>query len=144
MHGVGFELSLNEWFDFKIPKTSIHSNYIEQVLNSETFTTHKPTQKVVWLGGLPQVDFVSKTKKGKTFENAVLQFHTKQDYFEIIVEKEIGQWLVDFIKKIKSSDKSFSYQTMKTDFEENTQIDFEIFIYSKQAEKLKEEALLIV
>ena len=144
MHGVGFELSLNEWFDFKVPKTSIQPNYIETVLNNETFATHKPTQKVVWLGGKPQIEFVTKTKKGKTFENAVLQFHTKQDYLEIVVDKEIGEWLVDFVQYLKESPKAISYQQMKQDFEDKTQTDFEIFIYSKQAEKLKETALLIV
>ena len=144
MHGVGFELSLNEWFDFKVPKTSIQPNYIETVLNNETFTTHKPTQKVVWLGGKPQIEFVTKIKKGKTFENAVLQFHTKQDYLEIVVDKEIGEWLVNFVQYLKESPKAVSYQQLKQSFEEKTQTDFEIFIYSKQAEKLKETALLIV
>ena len=144
MHGVGFELSLNEWFDFKVPKTSIKPNHIESVLNNETFTTHKSTQKVIWLGGKPQVEIVTKTKKGKTFENAVLQFHTKQDYLEIIVDKEIGEWLVEFVQFLKESPKTISYQQMKTNFEEYTQTDFELFIYSKQAEKLKENALLIV
>ncbi len=33
---------------------------------------------------------------------------------------------------------------MKQSFEEKIQTDFEIFIYSKQAEKLKETVLLIV
>ncbi len=144
MHGVGFELPLFEWFEMKVPKTSILPNYIESVLNQEIFTTHKPTQKVVWLGGLPTIEIRTKTKKGKTFENAILTFHTKRDYLEIVVEKEIGEWLIDLIKEIKLSEKSVSYQRMKQSFEEATQTDFELFIYSKSAEKLKEEALLIV
>ena len=144
MHGVGFELPLNEWFDFKVPKTSIKSNHIETVLNTEVFTTHKPTQKVVWLAGLPTVEIVTKTKKGKTFENALIQFHTKQSFTEVVVEKEIGIWLIDFIQFLKESPKSVSYQTMKTNFEEHISEDFELFIYSKSAEKLKENALLIV
>jgi len=79
-----------------------------------------------------------------TFENAVLQFHTKQDYLEIVVDKAIGEWLVDFVQYLKESPKAVSYQQMKQNFEEKIQIDFEIFIYSKQAEKLKETVLLIV
>ena len=144
MHGVGFELPLNEWFDFKVPKTSIKSNHIETVLNTEVFTTHKPTQKVVWLASLPTVEIVTKTKKGKTFENALIQFHTKQSFTEVVVEKEIGIWLIEFIQFLKESPKSVSYQTMKTNFEEHLSEDFELFIYSKSAEKLKENALLIV
>lgn len=144
MHGVGFEIPLQEWFDVKVPRTTIQPNYIESVLISEVFITHKPTQKVVWLGGIPTMEVRTKSKKGRTFENAILTFHTKNNYLEIVLEKEEGEWLIDFIKELKSSDKPISYQKMKQSFEESTQSDFEVFIYSKAMNQIKEEALLIV
>ncbi len=144
MHGVGFDLPLQDWFEMKVPKTSIPKKYIENVLNQETFSTHKSTQKVVWLGGIPSIEIKTKIKKGRTFENAWLNFHTKRDFSEIMLEKEIGEWLVDFIRELKQSDKAISYQKMKQSFEDFTQTDFEVFIYSKAANQLKEEALLIV
>ena len=144
MHGVGFELPLQEWFEMKVPRTSIKPNYIESVLNQEIFVTHKPTQKVVWLGGIPKIEIRIKTKKGRTFENAILSFHTKNNYLEVIVEKDEGEWLINFIKELKFTDKPISYQKMKQSFEEVTATDFETFIYSKAGVQLKQEALLIV
>jgi hypothetical protein len=35
MHGIGFDLPLSEWFDFKIPRTKISPDYIAQCLENE-------------------------------------------------------------------------------------------------------------
>ncbi|MGX9985601.1 B12-binding domain-containing radical SAM protein [Soonwooa purpurea] len=144
LHGVGFELPLQEWFDFKIPRTTIPKFYIEDVLNNETFSGHKPNQKVVWLGGIPQLNITTKTKKGITYENAMLSIHTKQDAVEIRMEKEIAEWLINFIQLLNESPKTLTYQQMKTHFEEALEMNFDVFIASKPAEKLKEIALLFV
>lgn len=144
MHGVGFDLSLQDWFDFKVPRTTIPKFYIEDVLNNETFSGHKPNQKIVWLGGIPNLKMTTKTKKGITYENAMLEIHTKNEAVEIRVEKEIGEWFIQFIKDLKQNPKAITFQQMKSDFEEKLQMDFEIFVYSKPAEKLKEVALLFV
>ncbi|MBF0597259.1 B12-binding domain-containing radical SAM protein [Faecalibacter rhinopitheci] len=144
MHGVGFEIPLHEWFEMNVPKTTVRPNYIESILNQEVFVTHKSTQKVVWLGGIPTMEVRTKTKKGRTFENAVFTFHTKSNYFEVTLEKAEGEWLIDFIKVMKVAEKPISYQKMKQSFEEATNTDFEVFIYSKPANQMKEEALLIV
>jgi len=144
MHGVGFDLSLQEWFDFKVPRTTVPKFYIEDVLNNETFSGHKPNQKIVWLGGIPNLKMTTKTKKGITYENAMLEIHTKNEAVEIRVEKEIGEWIVQFIKDLKQNPKIKTFQQMKSDFEEKLQMDFDVFIYSKPAEKLKESALLVV
>ncbi len=144
MHGVGFDLLLQEWFDFKVPRTTVPKFYIEDVLNNETFSGHKPNQKIVWLGGIPNLKMTTKTKKGITYENAMLEIHTKNEAVEIRVEKEIGEWFIQFIKGLKRSPKSITFQQMKSDFEEKLEMDFDVFVYSKPAEKLKEVALLVV
>ncbi|WP_313214972.1 B12-binding domain-containing radical SAM protein [Soonwooa sp.] len=144
MHGVGFDLSLQDWFDFKVPRTSVPKFYIEDVLNNETFSGHKPNQKIVWLGGIPSLEVTTKIKKGTMYENAMLKIHTKNEAVAIRVEKEIGEWFIQFIKDLKQNPKSISFQQMKSDFEEKLQMDFDVFIYSRPAEKLKEVALLVV
>ncbi len=144
MHGVGFDLSLQEWFDFKVPRTTVPKFYIEDVLNNEIFSGHKPNQKIVWLGGIPNLKTSTKTKKGITYENAMLEIHTKNEAVEIRVEEEIGEWFIQFIKDLKQNPKTMTFQQMKSDFEEKLEMDFDVFIYSKPAEKLKEVALLVV
>ncbi|HLV50416.1 MAG TPA: radical SAM protein, partial [Flavobacterium sp.] len=103
MHGLCFDFPLQEWFEFKVPKTKIAPDYIVSVLESEPFPTYKNTQKVVWLGSLPTIETFTKSKKGKTFEKARLIFHSKHDLLEIEVDKEVGEWLFQLMKDLKQA-----------------------------------------
>ncbi|MBU1820104.1 MAG: radical SAM protein, partial [Bacteroidetes bacterium] len=42
MHGVGFELPLKKWFDFKVPATSVSSSYIEESIRNEPEPEPRP------------------------------------------------------------------------------------------------------
>ncbi|MBV2224698.1 MAG: radical SAM protein, partial [Cloacibacterium sp.] len=48
MHGICFENPLQEWFEFKIPKTTIHPNYIHDCLLEEDHFSTKPNAKIIW------------------------------------------------------------------------------------------------
>lgn len=144
MHGLCFDFPLQEWFEFKVPKTKIAPDYIVSVLESEPFPTYKNTQKVVWLGSLPTIETFTKSKKGKTFEKARLIFHSKHDLLEIEVDKEVGEWLFQLMKDLKQAPKGvLSFAQVKQSFEAQTSQDFEPFIYSKQGVMLREFGLLI-
>lgn len=144
MHGLCFDFPLQEWFEFKVPRTKIAPDYIVSVLESEPFPTYKNTQKVVWLGSLPTVETFTKSKKGKTFEKARLIFHSKHDLLEIEVDKEVGEWLFQLMKDLKQAPKGvLSFAQVKQSFEAQTSQDFEPFIYSKQGVMLREFGLLI-
>ncbi len=60
MHGICFEYKLQDWFDFKIPKVTVPSDYIEKALRKETKFAINPTAKVVWLGGKPDTESFTK------------------------------------------------------------------------------------
>ena len=49
MHGVNFELPLQDWFDFKIPRTTIHPDYIHDCLLEDGQFSLKANSKVVFL-----------------------------------------------------------------------------------------------
>lgn len=145
MHGLCLDFELQEWFDFKIPRTTIDPDYIISVLENESFPTYKPTQKVVWLGSLPRIEYFTKSKKGRVFEKAQLTFHSKNDFLELELDQPIGDWLHNFVKNIQSEEKRMlTYQQVKTSFEDETQQDLEPFMFSKQGEKLRDFGLLIV
>ncbi len=142
MHGIGFDLDLQDWFDFKIPQSTITRFYIEDCLNTETTLTTKPTAKIVWLGHLPLVTERTKTKKGFTNEILELTFHDKTDRLEISVNKPEGEWLLDTLESIKPSvGKPISFSALKKDFETQFE-DFELFWFSKPIQKLKNFGLL--
>lgn len=145
MHGLCFDFPLQEWFEFKVPRTKIAPDYIVSVLESEPFPTYKATQKVVWLGSVPTMEVFTKSKKGKTFEKARLVFHSKHDLLEVELDKEVGEWLLQFVKDLKQSPKGvISFGQMKQSFEERTSQDFEPFIFSKQGEQLRDFGFRII
>jgi len=94
MHGIGFELSLQEWFDFKIPKTQIDPYFIEECLETDPNFNVKPSAKIVWLGALPIVSEQVKTKRGVTRHQLAFTFHSNLSSFQIVLEKESGEWLL--------------------------------------------------
>lgn len=145
MHGLCFDFSLQEWFDFKIPRTKVAPDYIVSVLENEPFTSYKATQKVVWLGSNPSLELFTKSKKGKTFEKARVTFHSKNDELQMEVDQKVGEWLQQFIKELKKSPKGVvSFAQMKQSFENQTAEDFEPFIFSKQGEQLRDFGLLVL
>ena len=144
MHGIGFDFELQEWFDFKIPKTKILSDYIISCLEKETNFNIKSSAKVVWIGGKPSVETFTKSKKGTSWEMAKLTFHDKRESFEISLEKDKANWLLFTLEKISVFEgKTKAYSELKSDFETHFE-DFELFWYSKPIKTLQEFGLLIL
>jgi hypothetical protein len=143
MHGIGFDLPLNEWFDFKIPRTKIAPNYITDCLESEPFTVAKPTSKPLFLGGTPQISHYTKSKRGATWEMTKLIFHGKSDWLEIALEREYADWFVAQIPTLSIHHKEkLPLAHLKSDFETSME-DFEAFWYSKQMLELRNFGLLV-
>lgn len=144
MHGIGFDFELSEWFDFKVPRTTIPPNYIEDCLVHHNDFALKPTAKVVWIGGNPIPSTFTKSKKGTSREMMQLTFHEKTQTFDISLEKEVGEWLLKALDLITvSNDKLLTIAQLKENFETELD-DFELFWYSKSIDKLRQYGLLIL
>lgn len=142
MHGIGFDLELQDWFDFKIPNTTINPYYIEDCLTTEQTFNTKPNTKIVWLGYTPKVEESSKTKKGKTYHSLKLTFHDKKETLQITLNKDEGVWLVEKLNTLKpTSESTLTFSKLKTDFETHFE-DFELFWYSKPMLELQDFGLL--
>lgn len=144
MHGIGFELSLQDWFGFKIPQTKIESNFIENSLETEPNFKIKSSAKVLWLGNTPLVDEITKSKKGHSKQLLKMTFHDKTTSFQILMEKEKGDWFLGMLEKlIPNNEKQLSFSYLKKDFETHFE-DFELFWYSKSVNVLRENGLLVL
>lgn len=144
MHGICFDYELQDWFDFKIPRTKIAADFIERALNDDNNFNTKPTAKVVWIGGKPSAEFFTKSKKGNTWEMASLTFHDKKESFTVQTSKNEGEWLMSILEKIHiSNEKVFSFAEVKADFETEME-NFELFWYSKPVNNLREFGLLVL
>ena len=142
MHGICFDYDLQDWFDFKIPRTKIEPDFIQNALQKETFFSTKTNAKIIWTGGIPLVETFTKSKKGNSWEMIKLFFHQKTHSFEISLEQDKGNWLLEKLKFLSvSNEQRFTFQQLKNDFELQFE-DFELFWYSKPINTLKEFGLL--
>jgi len=142
MHGIGFDYELQDWFDFKIPKTTIPPDFIITSLEKEQQLSTKPSAKIIWLGGKPKTEIFSKYKKGNSWEMMKLSFHSNTQSIEITLEKEKGEWLSEKLNILSVvNEKSLTFAQLKTDFESQFD-DFELFWYSKPMVILHDFGLL--
>lgn len=144
MHGICFDYPLQDWFDFKIPNTKIPPNYISSILDKQMDFSIKPSSKIIWLGGIPEVEVYTKSKKGNSWQMMELNFQTKISNFQISIEEEKGKWLLGLLEKVSILDNSLkTIHEIKTDFESNFD-DFELFWYSKTVQVLRHNGLLLL
>ncbi|MFT6748767.1 MAG: radical SAM superfamily enzyme YgiQ (UPF0313 family) [Flavobacterium sp.] len=144
MHSVSFDFSLQEWFDFKIPRTTISPNYIEDSItdNSSNFQT-KSNAVLLFLGSKPIITDFTKSKKGTTWEMQSLTFHFKTETISLSLEKEKSIWLQNLLYKIEVTEsKKTTFSAAKIDFEERFE-DFELFWFSKQMQSIKNYLLSV-
>ncbi|WP_374400448.1 radical SAM protein [Flavobacterium sp.] len=142
MHGICFDHDLQDWFDFKIPKTKISPDFIYNCLEKEHNFSVKPNAKIVWIGGKPQTEIFTKSKKGNSWEMMKLTFHNKTQTYDFSVNVEEGKWLVDTLEKISVyTDSKMTFSQLKSDFEQQFD-DFELFWYSKPINTLRQLGLL--
>jgi hypothetical protein len=144
MHGICFDYSLQDWFDFKIPNTKIPSDYIVSCLKKKIDFNIKPSAKIVWIGGNPTSESFNKSKKGNLWEMMKLTFHDKTESFEIILDKDKAQWLIKSLEIISIfNENKITFAQLKSDFENHFE-DFELFWYSKPINTLRDFGLLVL
>ena len=145
MHEIGFELPLQDWFDFKVPRTTILPKYILQTIDNVEYEPIKPHARIVWLGGLPSIRYYSKKKKNQTYEMAELTFANKKQDLVIHLKHEVGNWLLTQIPAISISQPSLiTFGELEKSFEEQTGGDFVLFWNNTAIKQLRENGLLAI
>lgn len=143
MHGIGLDFALSEWFEFKVPRTSVPKNYIETSLEELDSFSLKPTAKMVWLGEMPILTHFTKSKKGRQWEMVTLHFEDKKASVQISVDKAQGEWLAAMLPQLSVKNEGLLlFQDLKARYEASGLEDFELFWYGKQVGSLKALGLL--
>lgn len=144
MHGIGFELPLQDWFDFKIPRTTIAPDFIHNCLETDVHFNIKPNAKILWLGTKPWVTETSKTKKGYTYYTLQAIFHSKTDTFTVTFDKHQGIWFLNILDRLSPNNPQLpSFSELKKDYETQFE-DFELFWFSKPMNVLRDNGLLVL
>ncbi|PZU82239.1 MAG: radical SAM protein [Chryseobacterium sp.] len=143
MHGINFEIPLQDWFDFKIPKTTIHPDYIHDCLLEDENFNFKANSKIIFLDrNVIAEDFV-KTKKGNSYNLTRITFHLKTNILKIELEKEKADWLISVLQDNSiENTKKITLQQLKNQYEEHLE-DFELFWFSKPIQQLKENGIIL-
>jgi len=145
MHEIGFDLPLQDWFDFRVPRTTILPKYIQQTIDNVEYEPIKPHARIVWLGGIPSIRYYSKKKKNQTYEMAEISFANKKQDLVIHLKHEEGNWLFTQIPNISVSQSSFtSFGELEKSFEAQTGEDFVLFWNSTSIKQLRENGLLML
>jgi hypothetical protein len=133
MHGIGLDMPLQDWFDFKIPRTQIPKNYIKRILAPTSESFPKPTAKICWLGPVP-----TKTKK-------YLLFSLGKEEVELEVSRKLGDWLMDVLPNLSlGAEKTGIFAEFQAAFSKAGLGDFQNFWEGEIAEELREMGLLVV
>ncbi len=143
MHGINFEIPLQEWFDFKIPKSTVHPDYIHDCLLQEDSFVFKPDSKIIFLAKNMVVENYTKTKKQNSWFYSKVTFHLKTNIVTIDIEQEKASWLIRIIEtnSLENSHK-MTLKQMKERFEEEFE-NFELFWFSKPIQQLKENGIIL-
>lgn len=144
MNGIGFDLPLQDWFEFKIPKTIVAKTFIQQCLMATDSNRMDSTSQLIWLGGTPLVKKLTVTKKGKSREMLQMTFHDKTETLQLRMDLEKGAWMLEMLEKMSVSVVSqFRFSQLKEAYGQQF-TDFDLFWYSKPISELKEHGLLVI
>lgn len=146
MHGVGFEFPLQDWFNFKVPKTSVPKNFIFKAIEGETPTVLRPNQKIIWLGKEPELEQFFTNKKGKRREQWKLLLVGKSHTQELKTNKETGIKIISLLNicMLVLGKKEITLTKFQEEVKEQNLGDFETFLASELFTALQEEGLLLV
>ncbi|WP_066628990.1 B12-binding domain-containing radical SAM protein [Labilibacter marinus] len=144
MLDVGFDLPLQDWFDFKIPRTKIPYDLIHNSI-SVIEEDNSPNRKLIWTENLPSLRLYSKKKKGKSTKMCELIFHLRESTEIINTKESLGQWIIELLGKCSISQvlQPTIADTQK-EFEKNELGDFTIFWKSYTLQQLKQLGLLTI
>jgi hypothetical protein len=136
MQGVGLELPLKNWFDFKLPPTSIPKFFIQQQLQEHAPKKVKDQQKICWLGTSPQLEDLEEGM-------CELIFSGKKEDFALELPLEFGQWTFWLLEKVSYRQPSVNLKEIRASYEKELG-DFEELLDSEVWELLAENGLLLV
>lgn len=135
MHGVGFDIPLKNWFDFKVPTTTISKKYIQQQIENAAPLTYKDQNRILWIGAQPEL---MEAEEGF----CELIFSGKKEDFALELPLELGEWVCWLLAKVSYTEELNTLKPIRENYEEELG-DFEDLVESEVWEILREHGLLV-
>lgn len=145
MQGACLDFPLQKWFDFKVPKTSVATDYIVNCLTEAELSNSKPNNKVVFLGAIPNMEMITKSKKGTQWQMASIDFFAKKETINIQIQAEQGKWLMEVLPQLHiGSNKTTTLQQLKESYTVSGLENFELFWDNKPMSTLWRVGLYVL
>ena len=143
MHGICFDFPLQEWFDFRIPRTTVAPGFIRGVLSREPADQPAPHARVEWLGETPSFTFQLRQKKGKSIPSIRLVIQTASREESIYMGEEAGRWLMDVFPRFSPGNQDLlTFRQLEELFASAGHGDFSAFWKGPVFSLLKEHGLV--
>lgn len=136
MHGVGFEIPLKEWFDFKTPSTTISKKFIGDQIQKASEVPPRDQQRIIWIGTQPEL------VRSEDESNSDLVFSGKKEDFAMELPHELGVWVADLLALVSFAEPLHLVKEIREMYE-NELGDFDELTESEVWEILRENGLLI-
>lgn len=135
MHGVGFDIPLKNWFDFKVPPTTIPKKYIQNQIENSPSKAFKDQNRILWIGAQPEL---AEAEEGF----CELIFSGKKEDFAIELPLELGEWVAWLLAKVSYTEPLNTLKLIRENYQ--TELgDFEELVESEVWDILCEHGLLI-
>ena len=145
MHGACLDYPLHKWFDFKTPRTGIAPDFIIKAIEDEEPNPQRANQKIVWLGTEPELQLVTRSKKGQQWEVAELLFEGLSGSTRLRLEPAAGRWLKALLPLLAPDQpRPMTRADIRRRYDEAGLEDFELFWDNKPVNTLYAWGLLQV
>lgn len=149
MHGIGFDFPLQDWFDFKVPRTTVKPDFVENALADQSEKQAKPTHLALWLGR--KVSIMETTAKKKRPDDWVtLEFVDKKGCNSLQTGRQTAAWLCDLLPRLRPSlqqEKPTALADVQASFEalnSDDYADFQEFMQSYTWQQLRAFGLVLI
>jgi radical SAM superfamily enzyme YgiQ (UPF0313 family) len=139
MNGIGIDFPLQDWFDFRIPKTTIKPQTIQKFISQTNNSSPKDHQRVIWLGG----DVSISQHQGSFFLNTFTHFG---ENLQLKFDKIDTNYIYEVLPKlqVQKLNEIFTYGKLKQDYETQTNRSITLLLQHPSFIILREQSLLIV
>lgn len=143
MQGIGLDEPLQNWFEHKIPHTTIKANAIETIILEPEWSPKKGHAKIYFSGYVRSKEVIQKSKKGTKWEELLITLLHKTHQMQIQVAREKGEWLYVLLQDLCTNKwNGMTLNAIQTSYEQNGWDDFELFWDNKPVNTLYKAGLL--
>lgn len=149
MHGIGFNMPLKDWFDFRTPKPSVPKDYIIKALHDTASSNIRSSNYAVWVGEEPEITVEEmETPEGDVIAVATWRFYGQSDMPEMMVDGEISNWLQSCMPSLmmQENDKPLTIKGLSQSWDEELLGNFQEWIQEQGGtwERLRDYGLALV